>query len=183
MRTKFLICGRTAAGKDTLTTYLCETFGLKQLISYTTRPRRINEGETHIFVSENESEAIQAQDKIIAYTKIGNFEYFGTYEQLLKADIYVIDPNGINYLKTNYACELQEDDIDLVIIYIHINMSWRIERAMLRKDDLKALQQRLSDEDSQFYEFEKRVSYDWFVNNQDGEKARKVIKTIAELYL
>jgi guanylate kinase len=40
-----LIClmGRTASGKDTLASKLCERTGLRQVISYTTRERRTNE--------------------------------------------------------------------------------------------------------------------------------------------
>jgi guanylate kinase len=41
-----LLCvlGKTASGKDSLVDQLCQRTGLKQIISYTTRPRRTNEG-------------------------------------------------------------------------------------------------------------------------------------------
>ena len=48
------ILGKTASGKDLLVNKLCERSGLKQLISYTTRERRVDEGDTHIFISDEE---------------------------------------------------------------------------------------------------------------------------------
>ena len=49
-----LLCviGRTACGKDSLVNKLCERTGLKAITSYTTRPRRENEGDTHIFTTK-----------------------------------------------------------------------------------------------------------------------------------
>ena len=43
------IMGRTSCGKDTLVGKLCGHTGLTAITSYTTRPRRNNEGDTHIF--------------------------------------------------------------------------------------------------------------------------------------
>ena len=45
----FCVLGRTSSGKDTLVNKLCEKTGAKKLISYTTRPRRDREEDTHIF--------------------------------------------------------------------------------------------------------------------------------------
>ena len=80
-KTIFLIVGQTASGKDSLVNLMCQNFKLpmtdifgkwslhpyKQLISYATRPRRENEGDTHIFIQPNEVE--QYKDQIVAYTK------------------------------------------------------------------------------------------------------------------
>ena len=46
-----LLCvlGRTSCGKDTLVNKLCDRTGLTAITSYTSRPRRTNEGDTHIF--------------------------------------------------------------------------------------------------------------------------------------
>ena len=54
-----LICimAESAAGKDKMADTLCQRNNWKQLISYTTRPRRTNEGDTHIFSSREEYDA------------------------------------------------------------------------------------------------------------------------------
>ena len=48
-KTIFCVLGRTASGKDTLVADICAKHNLKQLISYTTRPKRSENENTHIF--------------------------------------------------------------------------------------------------------------------------------------
>jgi guanylate kinase len=50
MQNIYLIVGRSGFGKDTVVDCLCERYGYKRIISYTTRPRR-NEQDKHIFVT------------------------------------------------------------------------------------------------------------------------------------
>ena len=64
----FLVIGRSGCGKDTLVNYMCQKYGLKKLKSYTTRPQRPNEEDTHIFISPEDVQ--KYQDDIIAYTEI-----------------------------------------------------------------------------------------------------------------
>ena len=87
--TVFLIVGESGSGKDSLVNQLCINKCRKQVISYTTRPRRENEGDTHIFISP--SDVSKYKNEMIAYTRIGNFEYFATLSQLYNSDVYVID--------------------------------------------------------------------------------------------
>ena len=72
--TLLLVMGRTASGKDSLVNKLSERTGLKQLISYTTRPPREGEGNTHIFVSEEEYQIMLANGDVAVDTNIsGNY--------------------------------------------------------------------------------------------------------------
>mgnify|MGYP003447318525 CR=1 FL=1 len=64
-----LVIGKSASGKDFLTNKLCERTGLKQLISYTTRERRPNEGDTQIFVAEEDYEQMKNVNEVAARTK------------------------------------------------------------------------------------------------------------------
>ena len=85
----FCIMGESASGKDTLTNRLCNETGIKQIISYTTRPRRNGEGDTHIFVDDAVYESMK--DNIAAYTEINGFKYWTTTDQLYNNDVYIID--------------------------------------------------------------------------------------------
>ena len=89
----------SAAGKDRLANQLCDREGFSQLISYTTRERRVNEGETHIFVSEDEYRQMLESGQIAAHTFINNCHYWCTIDQLYASDIYIIDPLGVQNLK------------------------------------------------------------------------------------
>ena len=87
------IMGRTASGKDAIVNKLCERTGLKQLISYTTRERRVQEGDTHIFATEEDYEQARSENKIAAFTQIGSYLYWCTIDQLYEADCYVFFSN------------------------------------------------------------------------------------------
>ena len=116
---KFLFIGRTASGKSSIAKEVCRRLGLKQVKSYTTRPKR--EGETeensaHYFVTKDDFEFImsdsQVNNGIAAYTEINGYEYCTTIDILDDSDIYVIDPDGVEYLKNH--CTNKYDFIEIM---------------------------------------------------------------------
>ena len=178
MKTVFLIVGETSSGKDTFVHKICEECGYNQLISYATRPRRDGEGETHIFISSEDVK--EYVDKMIAYTKIGEFEYFSTIPQLYESDFYVIDPQGVEYMKfiTQYK---NIDDVRFVTIYINTPAALRKERALnTRKDKPEVYFNRALDEQEEFTNFKAYAKYDYAISNVDFKKAYKIFKYIVE---
>ena len=169
LQQKMLIVGRTGSGKDTYAKYL-EKLYLKGVCSYTTRPRRPGEGDTHIFIEKEEVENFPNK---VAYTEINGYEYFSTKEQLDKSDFYIIDPEGINYLNQNFP------DVNYKIIYIYASYDIRKERAISRvpiEDRFKEeyiFNQRNSSENAQFDLFEKLILSEKNViihNNDQNDK-------------
>ena len=180
-KTVFLIVGETSSGKDTFVHKICEEHGYKQLISYATRPRREGEGDTHIFISEDDVK--EYVDKMIAYTRIGEFEYFSTVPQLYESDFYVIDPQGVDYMKaiTKYK---GVNDVRFVIIYINTPPELRAERALnQRHDDFETYYKRVLNEQKQFTDFKACAGFDYAISNIDFEKAYSVFKRIVETEL
>ena len=174
-----LICvlGRTASGKDSLVNKVCERTGFNQLISYTTRERRENEGDTHIFISEEDFEAMSKEGQIAAFTQIGEYKYFCTFDQLYEADFYIIDPAGLDFLKS-----LEIPNLKIVSVYIHIPDDIREKRALeLRKDDRAKFRARNFNEREQFRNFEKNVDYDYSIKNIDLPKAYSVLRWICDV--
>ena len=178
MRTKFIIVGRSGSGKDYLTNYICSEFGFKQLLSYSTRPKRFDNENTHIFITGHEADEIVNSQTVIAYTEIGQYVYFGTYEQFIESDVYIVDKNGIDYLKNNFTEQLIKENIQIVVIYVYAPETLRLERALKRNADISTIKARFYAENNQFDLLEKCIEYDWFVNNQNGEHAKKIIKEI-----
>ena len=175
----FLIVSESAGGKDSLVNKLCEELGLKQLISYATRPRREGEGETHIFISEDDVKYYT--NDMIAYTRIGEFSYFSTIKQLYESDVYVIDPNGTDYMKLISKYK-GIDDIDFVVIYINTPAELRAERALnQRHDDFETYYKRVLNEQEQFTSFKACAKFDYAVLNKDFNKAYNVLKHIIEV--
>ena len=170
----FCIMGETASGKDTLTKKLCEDTGMKAIVSYTTRPRRTNEGDTHIFVDDSVYE--QMKDNLAAYTEINGFRYWTTIEQIYDNDIYIIDPNGLETLEN-----LGIEDIDLCSIYINVPLEVRLERALYRGDSLEDFFSRNKSEMRQFIQMKAAGGFDYAISNLNEDKAYAVLKYIVEV--
>lgn len=170
----FCIMGETASGKDTLTKKLCEDAGMKAIVSYTTRPRRTNEGDTHIFVDDSVYE--QMKDNLAAYTEINGFRYWTTIEQIYDNDIYIIDPNGLETLEN-----LGLEDIDLCSIYINVPIDIRLERALYRGDSLEDFFSRNKSEMRQFIQMKAAGGFDYAISNLNEDKAYAVLKYIVEV--
>ena len=113
--TLLCVMAESSAGKDTLVNKLCERTGYRQLISYSTRPRRTNEGDTHIFVTEEEYQKMFESGQVAAYTQINGCRYWCTIDQLYSTDIYVIDPIGVEILRS-----LDLPGLRIVSVYINV---------------------------------------------------------------
>ncbi len=174
-----LICimGRTASGKDTIVKKLCERSGLRQLISYTTRERRSNEGDTHIFISEKEYQKLENSGRIATFTQIGQYKYCCTIDQLYENDIYIIDPMGVKHLR-----ELSLPNLRLVTVYINVPDEVRKERALnKRNDDRMAFMSRDVVEKHQFRTMLKNADFDYAISNINVAKAYSCLRHISDI--
>lgn len=172
-----LIMGKTACGKDSLVNKLCERTNLKAITSYTTRPRRENEGDTHIFTTEDVYEQMRVDGKVAAYTEIAGYHYWTTIDQLYENDVYIIDYRGVQTLR-----ELNLPNLRLVTIFINTPDAIREERALnKRKDDRFVFRKRSLDEAPQFREMLKNVDFDYSITNISFPKAYSVLRWICEL--
>ena len=174
-----LLCvmGRTASGKDSLVNKLCERTNLTQIISYTTRERRINEGDTHIFVTREDYEIMKNDGKVAAYTEIAGNLYWTTTDQLYENDIYIIDPTGVEVLK-----KLNLPNLRLVTVFINTPDVIREERAIgKRKDNKDRFRTRNLSERNQFRNMLKDANFDYAVSNIEFPKAFSILKWIANV--
>ena len=172
-----LIVGKTASGKDSLANKLCERTGLKAITSYTTRPRRENEGGTHIFTTEEEYEQMRLEGRVAAYTQISGYHYWTTTDQLYENDIYIIDYLGIKTLR-----ELNLPNIRFITVFVNTPDEVREERALnKRKDDKFVFRKRSLDEAAQFREMLKNADFDYSISNIDLPKAYSVLRWISEI--
>ena len=145
-----LIVGRTCTGKDTLTREL-EKNGMSSVKSYTTRPKRFETENTHIFITKEQSEKIN--DKV-ATTNINGYEYFATNTQVKTNDIYIIDPNGLYELIKNCS------DSDFSVVYVSADVNASKEKAIKRsknKNENTIFDKRYNSENEQFTKFENRI--------------------------
>lgn len=105
----FCVIGPSGCGKSTVVNELVKK-GHKAPDSYTTRPQRyLNEGG-HTYITEEEYDALE--DKV-AFTKFNGYHYCVTRSMLDGCDLYVVDPAGIDALKSNGYTEFKVIGLDL----------------------------------------------------------------------
>lgn len=147
----YLIMGRTGAGKDYLASKLRDA-GLKTVKSYTTRPRRSLDEDTHIFITKDEAKTYTDR---VAETVINGYEYFATREQVKQSDIYIIDPIGVETLVKTMP------ETTFHVIYVIADDMERRIHAVSRATDKIAEEQvfdkRNESENEQFTAFEDKL--------------------------
>lgn len=160
MKPLLCIIGRSGSGKTTLENKLTH-YGLTPVKSYTTRPKRTEDEDNHIFISEDTYYSTNWD--MVAYTFINGYHYFATREQTDNADIYVIDPRGFDELVEKYPNRL------LILCYLQVDTKQLkrqlSERAQTTNETHTNQQARLRDEDKQFTDFEKRLKLGKFPEN------------------
>lgn len=172
----FCVLGETASGKTTLVERLCKETGMKQIISYTTRKRRVGESDNHLFVDDTTYEEMKNNNQIAAYTQIGDFKYWSTTNQLYENDLYVVDAIGLKTLE-----DLRLEDLDLCSIYINVPTEVRLDRALYRGDSVEDFFARNRAEMKQFVQMKALGGFDYAISNLNEDKAYSVLKHIVEV--
>lgn len=135
----FCLMGKSSSGKDTIFKEINndKDLDLKPIISYTTRPKRINEtnGVEYFFINKDELNEFEKQDKVIekrVYHTVHGDWFYGT-----------INDGQINLNKNNYMLITTLDsykslrdyfgDDKVFPFYIDIEDGIRLERALERE--------------------------------------------------
>lgn len=166
-----LLVGASGSGKNTIQDIMIQKHGLKPLLSYTTRNKRYPEEQTHTFITEKEYNHIKETEKIIAYTYYQNNHYFATEQQLEEADIYIIDIEGIKYLK-------EHSDLPYIVFYLDVSELERIHRMRHRGDSTQQIQERLKIDRKVFKN--NNNLYDYVIENIDCQETADTIYRLWE---
>lgn len=163
----FIIVGKTSTGKDTVCNYMKQKYGVKQVISYSTREMRSYEknGVQHYFVSNQEMDELEKHDDLLAWTKFPKtgIRYCATLSSIGDAETaaYILNPDGVNWMREH------ADNLNAEIIIIYMNLSEEAirQRARLRGDDPEKIEERLSSESEEFDKFYDSGAFDFEVDS------------------
>lgn len=126
----FLIVGESGSGKTSICGRLENRLGAKQVKSYTTREPRHPFEDGHNFVWDYDRwKREHPKERIVAETHFADRDYWATISQINGSNLYVIDPIGIQSLKSTYVGEKQ-----FRVIYIRVS-AWARYRRMRRRGD------------------------------------------------
>lgn len=178
-KTIFLITGCSGSGKTTITEQLEMKYGLKSIQSYTTRAKRSENETGHIFVSDKEFDNLT---NLVGYTVFAGNRYCATAEQVENNDLYVIDPNGIDYFIKSYKGKKTPK-----IIFIDSDLTTRYDRMVKRAEDKgdafltavdKALN-RIKNDVVEFYDYiHGQTQIDYTCKNNADDKLEDVVDRI-----
>ena len=152
-----LLVGKSGSGKTTIAEYLENEYGLQNLKSYTTRNKRYQEENNHVFISYEEY--LLLKDKI-GVTNFNGHYYCSTRSQVDNADIYAVDPDGVYTLFKNYHGEKTP-----IVIYLDTNVFLRFYRMVKRGDSLYNAISRLHHDRKKFAGFKKEPFVTSIKNN------------------
>lgn len=170
-----LLCvGKTGSGKTSLIKKLCERTGIKQLISQTTRPRRNEQDNDHVFVKIEDYQCAKDNDEIAADSEIAGNYYYSIKEQLYEADLYTVDPIGRDKLLA-----LNLPGVRFVTVYISCPDELRMNRVINKRGDDKVdYMKRNWSERQQFRKFVAEEQWEYSIKNVDFAKAYSVLRWI-----
>lgn len=170
LRTLYCIIGPSGSGKSTLEKNIKnELPWLKSVESYTTRPPRYENEPGHVFVTKEEFDKF----KLVAYTKFNGYEYGVTEELLDKADLYVIDLDGIKVLKERYQRPM-------IVIGLTVNEETCKNRMSARLDSVEAINERIENDKKMFKDYEKYCDVIIDANGDENSVLAQFIDKVAE---
>lgn len=156
-----IIVGPSASGKTEVVKLLISKYGMKKLVTYTSRSMRVGE-INHVdyhFLDRCDFEKKIAEGFFLEHVEY-NGNYYGTSFEGLDSDkVVILEPSGLKH----YIKEAK----DLVkICYITCSKETRKERMIKRGDDPENIKKRLLSDDIIFNE--ELVSLaDWVVYNEN----------------
>lgn len=134
-----LFVGKSGSGKTTIANELEQRYNMKQVYSYTTRPKRYEDEIGHTFITETEYMSL---NNIIASTYYNGYYYCATKEQLDNADIYVVDVNGVKELLNLY-----DSSRPIIICYFDCPLLTKVYRMTKRGDTLESIKERIDNDE------------------------------------
>lgn len=175
-----IIIGKTASGKDTIVNKLISLYGLKKVITYTTRSQRKGEKQdvTYHFISDKDfkqkiNEGFFAEWK--SYITADGVWYYGTALEDLKNGEYnsviILTPDG-------YRDVVNKLSKKPIAIYIYANNTTIKKRLLKRGDNPNEAQRRLDHDNEDFKGIENEV--DRIIYNNDGTNINEVVQKILD---
>ncbi len=155
-----ILTGPSASGKTEIAKILFLKYGIKKVITHTTRPIRSSETADvdYHFVSERQFLDLQGTQYFVETTLYNTFHYGTSYAELGDNKVLIVDPNG---LKAFIALKNPR----FVTFYIDASEITRINRMIIRGQDFDFAKQRIAF-DRQSFNPEQLPKFHYVINNE-----------------
>ena len=142
-----VVVGPSASGKTEAAKLLYSIYGIKKVITHTTRPMRIGEKDDvdYHFVSKEEFLKLKEKNYFIE-TTLYNGNYYGTSKSEVSDNkVLIVDPNGVKSI-------LSLNDPRIIIFRLNADSTTRFNRMIIRGDSIENIEQRISKDKDVFSE-------------------------------
>lgn len=162
----FIIVGKTSTGKDTVCNYMKQKYGIKPVISYSTREMRSYEknGVQHYFISDQEMDELEKRNDLLSWAKFlkTGIRYCATLSSIGDAEMaaYILNPDAVDWMMEH----MDNLNAEIIIIYMNLSEEAIRQRARLRGDDPEKIEERLSSESEEFDKFYDSGAFDFEVD-------------------
>lgn len=170
-----LITGKSATGKTLLANNLTKYYGIKKVITATTRAKRVDEIDgIHYYFYSKEEFISQKEKGNFVETTLYNDNFYGCpKKELGKNKVIVVDPIGVsNFLKLN--------DKSIVTFLLTSSKESRIARMKMRGDLNEQIKKRIENDEKDFA-FKNLKNID-FIIDSDNRSPEEIVKEVYDLY-
>lgn len=172
-----VLAGASASGKTEVAKVLAKKYGIKKIVTTTTREKRVGEvdGVDYFFVSKAQFERMIVEDKFVEYTLYNGQMYGSTKDQIANDRCVVIDPAGLrSYINLNNK--------DIVTFFLEANEEIRHKRMILRGDSDEKIKSRIENDRIAFKK-EKIAKVDYIIDSSDKFSVEEVAEMVYKAYI
>ena len=171
-----VIAGASASGKTEVAKLLAKKYGIRKIITTTTRPMRVGEVDKrdYFFITKEEFERKVVHGDFVEYTLYNGNLYGSTKDQIAKNRCVVIDPAGLRaYIALN--------DDSIMTFFLDADEETRRERMMARGDDKEKIESRII-HDREAFKKENIPKVDYHIDSSKLHNVEEVTDEIYRIY-
>lgn len=172
-----VLAGASASGKTEVAKILASKYGIKKIVTTTTRDKRNNEvdGVDYFFVTKEKFERMILEDRFVEYTLYNGHMYGSTKDQISDDKCVVIDPAGLrSYLNLN--------NDSIVTFYLEADEKTRHNRMIFRGDNPDKIKSRIENDRIAFKK-ENIAKVDYIIDASNKHTIEEVADIIYDHYI
>lgn len=153
-----VLVGPSASGKTEVANILINNYGMVRMVTYTTRPMRVNEinGVSYHFVSVEEFMKLKDNDEFVETVEY-NGNYYGTRKSDVEIDkIVILEPKGLHEFNNKMSDKI-------VSFYLEVSEVERINRMIYRQDKMEDIKKRIENDKEAFKDIDE---VDFVISNE-----------------
>ena len=154
-----ILVGKTCSGKSTIADIMENDYYLPRIRTYTTRPKRQNEGEEYHFINKEEFEDLKEKGFFFETTQYevasGETWHYGTAKEDLQSfGVIVMNLEGAKKIR-----HMADDSINPTIVYLNVSEGVAWDRLRKRGQNSDEAQRRIKADNQDFADIDKYYDY------------------------